>query len=62
MFFEQVWVHFGISRSIISNMDIGFLGAFSTTLWEKMGTKLKSYTTIHPHIDVKIEVVNETLM
>nr|QHR91263.1 hypothetical protein Q903MT_gene5295 [Picea sitchensis] len=27
MFFEQVWVHFGIPRSIISDMDTRFLNA-----------------------------------
>jgi hypothetical protein len=32
MFFEQVWVHFGIPRSIISNRDTRFLSTFWTTL------------------------------
>jgi hypothetical protein len=39
MFFEQVWVHFGVPRSIISDRDTRFLSAFWTTLWEKMNTK-----------------------
>jgi hypothetical protein len=48
MFFEQVWVLFGLPRSIISNRDTRFLSAFWTTLWEKMDTKLKKSTTFHP--------------
>jgi hypothetical protein len=47
-FFEQVGVHFGIPRSIISNRDTKFLNAFWTTLWENMDTKLKRSTTFHP--------------
>jgi hypothetical protein len=42
LFFEQVWVHFGIPRSIISDKDTKFLSVFWTILWEKMETKLKS--------------------
>jgi hypothetical protein len=48
MFFEQVWMHFGIPRSIISGMNTKFLSRFWTTLWEKMDTKLKRSTTFHP--------------
>jgi hypothetical protein len=47
-FFEQVWVHFRILRSIILDRDTKFLSAFWTTLWEKMDTKLKRCTTFHP--------------
>jgi hypothetical protein len=47
-FFEQVWVHFGIPRSIISDMDTIFINEFWTTLWENMETKLKISTTFHP--------------
>jgi hypothetical protein len=47
MFFEQVWVHFGIPRSIISDRDTIFLSSFWTTLWENMDTKLKRYTIFH---------------
>ena len=39
IFFEQIWVHFEIPRSIISNRDIKFINDFWTTLWEKMDTK-----------------------
>jgi hypothetical protein len=61
-FFEHVWVHFGIPRTIISDRDTIFLSAFWTTLWEKMDTKLKRSTTFHPKIDGKTKVVNRTLV
>jgi hypothetical protein len=48
LFFEQVWVHLGIPRSIMLDRDTIFLSAFWTTLWEKMDTKLKRSTTFHP--------------
>jgi len=48
LFFGQVWVHFGIPRSIILDRDIIFLSAFWTTLRENMDTKLKISTTFHP--------------
>jgi hypothetical protein len=41
MLFEWVWVHFGIPRSIISDMNAIFLSTFWTILWENMDTKLK---------------------
>ena len=61
-FFEQVWVHFGIPRSIISDRDTKFLDAFWTTLWENMDTKLKWSTKFHLQTHGKIEVVNRTLV
>jgi hypothetical protein len=59
-FFVQVWVKFGIPRSIISNKDTIFLSSFWTTLWEKMDTKLNRYTTFYPQTDM--EVVDMTLV
>jgi hypothetical protein len=53
MFFEKGWVHFWILRSIVSYIDVIFLSTFWTTLWEKMDTKLKIFTTFHPQIDGK---------
>jgi len=51
MFFENVWVHFEIPRSINSDIDTKFINAFSATLWKKMETKLKRYTYFHPEAD-----------
>jgi hypothetical protein len=48
IFFEYVWVHFGIPKSIISGRDTRFVSAFWTTLG--VNTKLNIYTTFHPKI------------
>jgi hypothetical protein len=47
-FFEQLWVHFGILRSIISYRNTRFLNAFWNTLWENMDTNLNRFTKFHP--------------
>ena len=49
LFFGQVWVHFGIPRSIGLDKDMRFLVDFWTTLWEKKETKLNRTTIFHPH-------------
>jgi len=41
LFFQHVWVHFGLPTSIVSNRDSRFFGKFWSSLWELMDTKLK---------------------
>jgi hypothetical protein len=41
MFFENVWVHFGLPTSIVSNRDSRFMGKFFSILWELMDTRIK---------------------
>jgi hypothetical protein len=48
LFFQYVWVHFGLPTSIVSDRDTRFLGYFWTSLWRMMDTKLKRSTTFHP--------------
>jgi hypothetical protein len=48
MFFELVWMNFGIPQRIILEKDTKFIRSFWTTLWEKMDTKLKRYKKFHP--------------
>jgi hypothetical protein len=60
LFFQYVWVHFGLPTSIISNRDTRFLGDFWTSLWRMMDTKLKRRSAFHPQTDGRIEVVNRT--
>jgi hypothetical protein len=55
-------VYFGIPRSIISDKDTIILSAFWTTMWEKMDTKLKSFTIFHPQTNGQTEVVSVTLV
>jgi hypothetical protein len=62
MFFQNVWVHFGLPKSIISNRDSRFVGSFWTILWELMDTKLKKSTAFHSQIDVQTKVVSQTVV
>ena len=34
MFFQHVWVHFGLPKSIISDRDSRFIGNFWSSLWK----------------------------
>jgi hypothetical protein len=58
LFFQYVWVHFGLPTSIISDRDTRFLGDFWTSLWRMMDTKLKRSTAFHPWT----KVVNRTMV
>ena len=51
LFFEQVWVHFGIPQSIISDQDNRFLSTFWSNLWSMLDTKLTKSTAFHPQTD-----------
>ena len=62
LFFQHVWVHFGLPTSIISNRDTQLVGKFWSSLWELMGTKLKKSTAFHPQTDGQTEVVNRTVI
>ena len=62
LFFEHVWVHFGLPTSIVSNQDNRFVGKFWSSLWELMDTQLKKSTTFHPQTDGQTEVVNRTVI
>jgi hypothetical protein len=62
LFFQHVWVHFGLPTSIFLNRDTQFLGDFWTILWRMMDTKLKRSTDFHPQTDKKTEVVKKTVV
>ena len=48
IFFERVWVHFGIPQTIISYRDSQFLNTLWSSLWSLLDTKLTKSTTFHP--------------
>jgi hydrogenase maturation factor len=62
IFFQYVWVHFGLTTSIISDQDNRFLGDFWTSLWRMMDTKLKRSISFHPQTHRQIEVVSRTMV
>jgi hypothetical protein len=62
IFFQYVWVHFGLPMSIVLDRDTRFLGDFWTRFWRMMDTKLKRRTYFHPQTDGHTEVVNKTMV
>jgi hypothetical protein len=48
LFFERVWVHFGLPKTIVSDRDNQFLSTFWSSLWSLLDTKLTKSTTFHP--------------
>jgi hypothetical protein len=62
VFFELVWVHFGIPQIIISDWDNRFLNTFWSILWSLLDTKLTMSTAFHPQTDGQTEVVNQRIV
>jgi hypothetical protein len=62
LFFEQVWVHFGIPQTIISDRDNMFPNTFWSSLWSLLDTKLTKSTAFHPQTDEQTNVVNQMIV
>jgi hypothetical protein len=62
IFFERVWVHFGIPQTIVSYWESRFLNTFWSSLWSLLDTKLTKYTTFHPQTNGQIEVINQMIV
>jgi hypothetical protein len=62
LFFERVWVHFGIPQTIVSDQVSLFLSTFWSSLWSLLDTKLTKSTFFHPQIDGQTEVVNRMIV
>ncbi len=61
LFFQNVWVNFGLLTSIVNDRDSCFVGNFLSSLWEFTDTKLKKSIKFHLQKDGQIEVVNRTV-
>jgi hypothetical protein len=62
LFFERVWVHFGIPQTIIFNWDSRFLITFWSILWSLLDTKITKSTAFHPQTSNQTEVVNRMIV
>ena len=62
MFFERVWVNFGIPQTIVSDWDNRFLNTFWLILWSLLDTNLTKSTSFHPQIDGQNKVVNQMIV
>jgi hypothetical protein len=62
LFFERVWVHFGIPQTIVSDWDSQFINTFWLSLWSLLDTKLTKSMSFHPQIDGQTKVVNRMIV
>ena len=62
LFFEQVWIHFGLLQTIVFYQDSRFLSTFWSSLWSLLDTKLTKSTAFHPHTNHQMEVVNRMVV
>ena len=62
IYFQNVWVHFGLATSIVSDRDSRFIGKFWSNLWRMMDTKLKKSAAFHPQTDGQTEVVKKIFL
>jgi hypothetical protein len=62
LFFEWVWVHFGLPKTIVSDMGIQFLNTFWSSLWSLLDTKLTKSMAFHPQTGGQTEVINRMVV
>jgi hypothetical protein len=59
LFFEQMWVHFGIP---IFDRYNRFLNTFWSSLWSLLDTKLTKSTAFHPQTDGQTKLINRMIV
>ena len=60
-YFDTVFRHRGLARSIISDRDPRFTGKFWQNLHKLLDTKLKMSTAFHPETDGQTEIANRAI-
>jgi hypothetical protein len=58
LFFERVWVHFGIPQTIISDQNNRFLNTFWSSLWSLLDTKITKYISFHSQTEGQTKFIN----
>ena len=61
LFFENIFRHYGLPRSIVSDRDPRFVSSFWQALWKRLGTQLNLSTANHPETDGQSERTNQVL-
>ena len=61
LFFKEIFRLHGIPKSILSDRDSRFMGAFWKEIFRLVGTQLTPSTIYHPQTNGKIERVNQWL-
>jgi hypothetical protein len=62
IFFEWVWVHFGIPQTIISDRVNMFLNTFWSSLWSLLDTKITKSTAFQQQTDGQTKVVKRMIV
>jgi hypothetical protein len=62
LFFERVWVHFGIPQTIVSDRNSRFPSTLWSSLWSLLDTKLTKSMAFHPQTDGQTKVVNRMIV
>jgi hypothetical protein len=61
LFFERLWVHFGIPHTIIFDRDNKFLNTFWLSLGSLLDTNITKSISLHPQTDGQTEVINQMI-
>ena len=56
--FKNVWKHYGLPDSIVSDRGPTFISQFTLELYKKLGIKAKPSTAFHPQTDGQTEKIN----
>ena len=62
IFLQNVWIHFGLPTSIVSDRDSRFVGNFWSKLWDMMDTKLKKSKKFHLQTDGHTKVEKKSII